>query len=60
MKPEKAWVKGIVHQCHSFGIPVFMKESLREIMGAEFLQEFPGQLHWVLKNGKMARRELRR
>lgn len=60
VKPKKAWVMSIVYQCRSFGIPVFMKESLREIMGAEFLQEFPGQLHWVLKNGKMARRELRR
>ena len=39
--PEKAWVAEIAGQARENGIPVFMKESLRGIMGEEFRQEFP-------------------
>ncbi|WP_084078519.1 DUF5131 family protein [Desulfitobacterium chlororespirans] len=39
--PEKAWIRDIVNHCREVGTPVFMKESLRELMGEEFLQEFP-------------------
>jgi hypothetical protein len=31
-----AWVRG-----KTAGVPVFMKESLRELMGDEVVQEFP-------------------
>lgn len=39
--PEKAWVDNAVQMCRNMGAKVFMKESLREIMGDDFRQEFP-------------------
>ena len=39
--PEKAWVDNAVQMCRNMGAAVFMKESLREIMGDDFIQEFP-------------------
>ena len=39
--PEKRWIMKIADQCEVSGIPVFMKESLRGIMGEDFRQEFP-------------------
>lgn len=42
--PEKAWVDEIVDACTKKETPVFMKESLREIMGDDFRQEFPWEV----------------
>ncbi|MBQ8088177.1 MAG: DUF5131 family protein, partial [Clostridia bacterium] len=39
--PEKAWVDNAVQMCRNIGAKVFMKESLRSIMGSDFMQEFP-------------------
>lgn len=39
--PEKEWITEIADECREYGTPVFMKESLREIMGDDFRQEFP-------------------
>ena len=39
--PDGDWVREIVEECEMIEIPVFMKESLRGIMGADFRQEFP-------------------
>ena len=39
--PEKDWLDGILEGRKRHGYAVFMKESLREIMGADFIQEFP-------------------
>lgn len=39
--PEKSWVDNAVQMCRNMGSKVFMKESLREIMGDDFVQEFP-------------------
>ena len=39
--PEKKWVTEIAERFHSWDIAVFMKESLRGIMGEDFIQEFP-------------------
>lgn len=39
--PQKSWVDEIAEQAKNYGIPVFMKSSLREIMGYDFRQEFP-------------------
>lgn len=39
--PEKSWVADIADACKEMGTPIFMKESLREIMGDDFRQEFP-------------------
>jgi len=41
VKPEKEWVNTIAEECAENGVPIFMKESLREIMGADFRQEYP-------------------
>ncbi len=41
---KKEWVRVIVRQCHAVGVLVFMKESLRDLMGDEFVQEFPAGL----------------
>lgn len=39
--PEKSWVDNIVAQCKALNIPVFMKESLRDLYGDNLLREFP-------------------
>ena len=39
--PKKAWVDEIVRQAKQRRIPIFMKESLRGLMGDDFRQEFP-------------------
>ena len=44
VKPEKEWIDTIVRSCEAVGTPVFMKESLREIMGDDFKQEFPWEV----------------
>ncbi|MFA5625510.1 MAG: DUF5131 family protein [Bradymonadales bacterium] len=37
--PHKEWIDDIVREADRCGIPVFMKESLRNIMGADFRQD---------------------
>lgn len=39
--PEKDWITDIVVACRKAGKPVFMKESLRELMAEDFIQEYP-------------------
>lgn len=39
--PEKGWIDNAVRMCRNIGAKVFMKESLREIMGEDFRQEYP-------------------
>lgn len=39
--PKKEWIDNAVQMCRNMGAHVFMKESLREIMGDDFIQEFP-------------------
>lgn len=41
VRPEEDWLDGIVNGCAENNIPLFMKESLRGLMGADFRQEFP-------------------
>jgi protein gp37 len=43
--PKKEWIESIVETCKYREIPVFMKESLRELMGNEFIQEYPWELN---------------
>lgn len=42
--PQKEWVQEIADVCKLYGTPVFMKESLRTIMGDDFRQEFPWEV----------------
>lgn len=39
--PDKSWVDGITYYAKKNNVPVFMKESLRTLMGDNFKQEFP-------------------
>ena len=39
--PSKSWIDNILMECDYSGRPIFMKESLRGIMGNDFRQEFP-------------------
>lgn len=42
--PKKEWITDIATACEYGGRPVFMKESLRELMGDDFRQEFPWEV----------------
>ncbi len=39
--PKREWIEEIVEDCKLRNVPVFMKESLEELMGQDFIQEFP-------------------
>ena len=39
--PEKKWIDDILMECQYSGRPIFMKESIRSLMGDDFRQEFP-------------------
>ena len=43
--PKKDWLDGILEGRKRHGYAVFMKESLRELMGADFVQEFPWEIN---------------
>lgn len=47
--PEKKWIDSILMECQYSGRPIFMKESLRSIMGDDFIQEFP----WEVKHDRL-------
>lgn len=42
--PEKKWIDEIAEECKRCGTPIFMKESLRGLMGDDFKQEFPWEV----------------
>lgn len=42
--PRREWIDNIVQVCEERNIPVFMKESLRGLMGEGFRQEFPWEV----------------
>ena len=46
--PKKEWITDIVKVCDKCNIRVFMKESLRSLMGDEFRQD---KLIWSFENG---------
>ena len=39
IKPKKEWVDSLVKQCDKHKVRVFMKESLRDLMGSDFRQD---------------------
>jgi len=39
--PERDWIVDMKNQCIELGIPLFMKDSLEELMGEDFIQELP-------------------
>jgi protein gp37 len=42
--PKKEWITYLVNQCRCWNIPVFMKSSLKKIMGDDFIQEWPKEM----------------
>ena len=42
--PRKTWVNEIARIAKKAGTPVFMKDSLHELMGSDFKQEFPWEV----------------
>ena len=42
--PERSWIEAIAKICVIEKTPVFMKESLRGIMGVDFIQQFPWEV----------------
>lgn len=42
--PQKEWIEEIADECKRCRVPIFMKESLRSLMGEEFRQEFPWEV----------------
>lgn len=42
--PRKEWIDEIAKACKRFRTPIFMKESLRGLMGADVRQEFPWEV----------------
>lgn len=42
--PKREWIDDIVRTCREAGVPVFMKESLRKLMGDDFVQEYPWEV----------------
>lgn len=42
--PEREWIDNIVQNCREAGTAVFMKESLRVLMGDDFVQEYPWEV----------------
>ncbi len=39
--PRKEWIMEIAEECDKYNRRIFMKDSLRELMGDDFRQEFP-------------------
>jgi protein gp37 len=39
--PKREWVDDIVSQCRQADVPVFMKNSLKDLMGDDFIQQWP-------------------
>ena len=42
--PKREWIERVTEFCDYFGAKVFMKESLRELIGDDFRQEFPWEV----------------
>lgn len=42
--PQKEWIEEIAAECKRRRVPIFMKESLRVLMGADFRQELPWEV----------------
>jgi len=39
--PQREWVTSLAEQCRNAKIPLFMKGSLKELMGDDFIQQYP-------------------
>lgn len=46
VEPEYEWIRQIVSDCRTFGIPVFMKDSLQGLWPHGLLTEFPWEVRY--------------
>lgn len=42
--PKREWIEHLSQTCMKSNVPLFMKESLRDLMGDDFRQEFPWEV----------------
>jgi protein gp37 len=50
--PKRSWIMGIADICKHYSIPLFMKDSLIQIVGRDdMLQEFPAELGGEAQHG---------
>lgn len=42
--PKKEWIDEIAAECKRCRVPIFMKESIRDLMGDDFRQDFPWEV----------------
>ena len=47
--PKREWIENIVEQCKAANVPVFMKNSLIDLMGNDFIQEWPESLQQIAR-----------
>ena len=45
--PKREWVENIVNDCYFYGVPVFLKNNLRDVWGADLIQQYPRGLHHI-------------
>ena len=43
--PDRKWIESIMDQCKAAGVPVFLKNSLKALMGDNFIQEWPEEMN---------------
>ena len=43
-QPEKSWIKPIVQRANALHIPIFLKNNLQNIWGAQLIQKWPKEL----------------
>lgn len=43
LPPKKEWVEGVMDEADRLGIPVFLKDNLKPLMGEKLRQEFPSR-----------------
>ncbi len=41
LQPKRAWIKSYVDRCKVLGIPIFLKNNLKDIWRAPLIQQFP-------------------
>lgn len=42
--PDRRWIENLITLCDIAEVPLFMKDSLRDLMGDDFRQEFPWEV----------------
>jgi protein gp37 len=46
--PPREWIQAVVDVARKHGIPIFLKDNLREIWGPDLIQEFPDDRYFMI------------